>query len=61
VAGAASKVLVSGFGERMLGSSFTCGVEGSGLLIGRGPVRTLEGKICSKPCEAATASIDLKY
>jgi len=61
VAGAASKVLVSGCGERILGTSFSSGAGSSGLLMGRGPVRTFEGKICSNPCEAATASMDLKY
>lgn len=32
-----------------------------GALVLRGPVRAAEGRICSKPCEAATCSIDLKY
>jgi hypothetical protein len=27
----------------------------------RGPVRAAEGRICSKPWDAATRSMDLKY
>lgn len=66
VAGAASNVLVVGCGAKMLGCSFAPGVvvsveELAVLLAVRGPVRTVEGRICSKPCEAATASMDLKY
>jgi hypothetical protein len=38
-------------------SSTTVFGTGGGL----GPVRTLEGRICSKPCSLATFSILLKY
>lgn len=62
VAGADRSVDVTGCGERMVGSSFTSDAGCScceGLR--RGPVRTVEGRICSKPWEAATCSMDLKY
>jgi hypothetical protein len=60
VAGAPSSVLVTGCGDRMLGSSFPA-AAGSDFPVFRGPVRTVDGRICSKPWEAATASMDLKY
>jgi hypothetical protein len=59
VAGAASRVLVTGCGARMLGSSFS--VTMRSCVVVRVPVRAADGRICSKPCEAATASMDLKY
>ena len=31
------------------------------MAVFRGPVLAAEGRICSNPCEAATASMDLKY
>jgi hypothetical protein len=45
----------------MLGSSFTSAICSIDFLVVLGPVRTVDGRICSNPCEAATASIDLKY
>jgi hypothetical protein len=62
VAGAFNSVLVTGCGESIVGSSFNSGI-GSICWEGfrRGPVRTVEGRICSKPWEEATFSMDLKY
>lgn len=67
-------MLVSGCGERILGSGFVSSskaevglevevelVRGRAADPCRGPVRIFEGRICSKPWDDATASMDLKY
>jgi hypothetical protein len=62
VAGAERSVLVSGFGARIVGDSLSSGTGSICLCPSlRGPVRTAEGRICSKPWDSATFSIDLKY
>lgn len=61
VAGAERRrVEVVGFGFWMVGEVgelLVC----SGRFLVRVPVRAAEGRICSKPWEAATFSMDLKY
>lgn len=49
---------VVGWGDRMVGEATS-----STLVLGTMPfpVRTLEGRICSKPCSLATFSMLLKY
>lgn len=61
MAGADRSVLVNGCGERIVGSSLTSGAGSICFESFRGPVRTVEGRICSKPWEEATFSMDLKY
>lgn len=61
VAGEArSRREVVGCGWRMVGVS-TSSMRVIGIGGGEGPVRILEGRICSKPCSRATFSMDLKY
>lgn len=66
---------VSGCGDRMVGAgdSIVVGEPSSMTVVGTGwammglraltlgPVRMLEGRICSKPWVRATFSMDLKY
>lgn len=55
---ARSSCEVVGWGARMVGEeTASMRVSGTGTL----PVRTLEGRICSKPASLATFSMDLKY
>lgn len=65
---------VVGCGDRMVGDWDEVGETSSTTVVGTGwavtgraaasapgPVRMLDGRICSKPWERATVSIDLKY
>jgi hypothetical protein len=46
----------------MVGESGSPTSRGCWITVsGAGPVRTLEGRICSKPWARATCSMDLKY